>query len=199
MVVTKLEKLKEVLHSVLGGNLKSIDIAFNEVTVIVKSADYLQTMLVLRDHPELCFEELIDLFGTDYSSYDDGAWDGPRFAVTSHLLSLRHNWRVRVRVFAQDDNYPTLDSLNNIWASANWYEREAFDLFGVLFKGHDDLRRILTDYGFTGHPFRKDFPVSGYVEMHYDSERKKVVYRPVSIDEREITPRVIHKENVGAE
>ena len=143
------------------------------------------------------FEELLDLCGVDYSTYGDGAWAGARFAVVSHLLSLTHNWRLRVRVFAVDDELPLLASLVDVWSSANWYEREAFDFFGILFEGHNDLRRILTDYGFIGHPFRKDFPVSGYVEMRYDPEQKRVIYQPVTIEPREIVPRVIREEHYG--
>jgi NADH-quinone oxidoreductase subunit C len=151
----------------------------------------------MRDHADLRFEELIDLCGVDYSAYGDGAYDGPRFAVTSHLLSMTHNWRVRVRVFAPDDDMPLVASLVDIWPTANWYEREAFDFFGILFDGHNDLRRILTDYGFIGHPFRKDFPVTGYVEMRYDPEQKRVIYQPVTIEPRENVPRVIREENYG--
>jgi NADH-quinone oxidoreductase subunit C len=154
-------------------------------------------MYALRDHAELRFDELIDLCGVDYSAYGDGAWDGLRYAVVSHLLSTEHNWRVRVRVFAPDDEVPLLASLIGVWNSANWYEREAFDFFGIMFEGHPDLRRILTDYGFIGHPFRKDFPVSGYVEMRYDPEQKRVIYQPVTIEPREITPRVIREEHYG--
>jgi NADH-quinone oxidoreductase subunit C len=154
-------------------------------------------MRVLRDHSDLQFEELIDLCGVDYSTYGDGAWDGPRFAVVSHLLSMTHNWRLRVRVFAPDDEVPLVASLTEIWSTANWYEREAFDFFGILFDGHNDLRRILTDYGFIGHPFRKDFPVTGYVEMRYDAEQKRVIYQPVTIEPRENVPRVIREEKYG--
>ncbi len=151
----------------------------------------------LRDHEDLRFEELIDLCGVDYSTYGDGAWVGRRFAVVSHLLSVTHNWRLRVRVFAPDDDFPLLASLVDVWNAANWYEREAFDFFGILFDGHNDLRRILTDYGFIGHPFRKDFPVSGYVEMRYDPEQRRVIYQPVTIEPRENTPRVIREELYG--
>jgi NADH-quinone oxidoreductase subunit C len=145
----------------------------------------------------LRFEQLLDLCGVDYESYGDGAWGGARFAVVSHLLSITHNWRIRVRTFAPDDDLPVVPSVSELWNSANWYEREAFDLFGILFEGHDDLRRILTDYGFIGHPFRKDFPVSGYVEMRYDPEQKRVIYQPVTIEPRENVPRVIREENYG--
>jgi len=196
-MTTKLETLEAALRNALGGYLQNLTVALGEVTIVVKQADYLSAMRVLHDHADTRFEELIDLCGVDYSTYGDGVWDGPRFAVVSHLLSISHNWRVRVRVFAPDDELPLVASVTGIWSSANWYEREAFDFFGILFDGHDDLRRILTDYGFIGHPFRKDFPVSGYVEMRYDAEQKRVVYQPVTIEPREITPRVIREENYG--
>ncbi|RFB73484.1 MULTISPECIES: NADH-quinone oxidoreductase subunit C [unclassified Herbaspirillum] len=196
-MTTKLETLEAALRNALGGYLQNLTVSLGEITVVVKSADYLSAMRVLRDHADTRFEELMDLCGVDYSTYGDGVWDGPRFAVVSHLLSLTHNWRVRVRVFAPDDELPLVASLMNIWSAANWYERETFDFYGILFDGHDDLRRILTDYGFIGHPFRKDFPVSGYVEMRYDAEQKRVVYQPVTIEPREITPRVIREENYG--
>lgn len=196
-MTTKLETLEAALRNALGGYLQNLTVSLGEITIVVKSADYLSAMRVLRDHADTRFEELMDLCGVDYSTYGDGVWDGPRFAVVSHLLSLTHNWRVRVRVFAPDDELPLVASLMNIWSTANWYERETFDFYGILFDGHDDLRRILTDYGFIGHPFRKDFPVSGYVEMRYDAEQKRVVYQPVTIEPREITPRVIREENYG--
>ncbi|MGS0742178.1 NADH-quinone oxidoreductase subunit C [Glaciimonas sp. GG7] len=196
-MTTKLETLEAAIRNVLRDDLQSLNVAFGEVTIIVKAENYLSVMRVLRDHVETRFEELIDLCGVDYSTYGDGIWDGARFAAVSHLLSIEHNWRLRVRVFAPDDEMPLLASLTSIWSAANWYEREAFDFFGILFEGHDDLRRILTDYGFIGHPFRKDFPVSGYVEMRYDPEQKRVIYQPVTIDPREITPRVIREENYG--
>lgn len=196
-MTTKLETLEAALRNALGGYLQNLTVSLGEVTVVVKSTDYLSAMRVLRDHADTRFEELMDLCGVDYSTYGDGVWDGPRFAVVSHLLSLTHNWRVRVRVFAPDDELPLVASVMNIWSAANWYERETFDFFGILFDGHDDLRRILTDYGFIGHPFRKDFPVSGYVEMRYDAEQKRVIYQPVTIEPREITPRVIREENYG--
>ncbi|MFL9881261.1 NADH-quinone oxidoreductase subunit C [Herbaspirillum rhizosphaerae] len=196
-MTTKLETLEAALRNALGGYLQNLTVALGEVTIVVKQADYLSAMRVLRDHADTRFEELLDLCGVDYSTYGDGVWGGPRFAVVSHLLSISHNWRVRVRVFAPDDELPLVASVTGIWSSANWYEREAFDFFGILFDGHDDLRRILTDYGFIGHPFRKDFPVSGYVEMRYDAEQKRVVYQPVTIEPREITPRVIREENYG--
>jgi NADH-quinone oxidoreductase subunit C len=196
-MTTKLETLEASLRAVLGEQIKGLTLALGELTLQVKSEDYLPVMRALRDHADLRFEELIDLCGVDYSTYGDGAWDGARFAVVSHLLSLTHNWRLRVRVFAVDDELPLLASLVDVWASANWYEREAFDFFGILFEGHNDLRRILTDYGFIGHPFRKDFPVSGYVEMRYDPEQKRVIYQPVTIEPREIVPRVIREEHYG--
>jgi NADH-quinone oxidoreductase subunit C len=196
-MATKLETLEAALRNALGTYLQSLTVALGEVTVVVKQADYLSAMRVLHDHADTRFEELIDLCGVDYSTYGDAVWEGPRFAVVSQLLSITHNWRVRVRVFAPDDELPLVSSVIGIWASANWYEREAFDFYGILFDGHDDLRRILTDYGFIGHPFRKDFPVSGYVEMRYDPEQKRVIYQPVTIEPREITPRIIREENYG--
>ena len=196
-MTTKLETLEAGLRNALGDHLQTLTVALGEITVVVKAADYLSVMRVMRDHADLRFEELIDLCGVDYSAYGDGAYEGPRFAVVSHLLSMAHNWRVRVRVFAPDDDMPLVASLVDIWSAANWYEREAFDFFGILFEGHNDLRRILTDYGFIGHPFRKDFPVTGYVEMRYDPEQKRVIYQPVTIEPREITPRVIREDNYG--
>nr|WP_198983380.1 NADH-quinone oxidoreductase subunit C [Herbaspirillum sp. ASV7] len=196
-MTTKLETLEAALRNALGGYLQNLTVTLGEVTVVVKAADYLSAMRVLRDHADTRFEQLIDLCGVDYSTYGDGAWEGPRFAVVSHLMSISHNWRVRVRVFAPDDDLPLVASVDGIWNSAGWYEREAFDFYGILFDGHSDLRRILTDYGFIGHPFRKDFPVSGYVEMRYDAEQKRVIYQPVTIEPREITPRIIREENYG--
>lgn len=196
-MATKLETLEAALRNALGDHIQSLTVALGEVTVIVKSTDYLSVMRVLRDHADLRFEELIDLCGVDYSTYGDGVWEGARFAVVSHLLSIAHNWRLRVRVFAADDELPVVASLTDVWPAANWFEREAFDFYGILFEGHNDLRRILTDYGFIGHPFRKDFPVSGYVEMRYDPEQKRVIYQPVTIEPREITPRVIREEQYG--
>ncbi len=196
-MTTKLDQLHAALTTVLGEQILSITNALGEITIVVKSTDYLLAMQTLRDHTDLHFEQLIDLCGVDYSEYGDGAWDGARFAVTSHLLSIAHNWRVRVRTFAPDDDLPLVASVSDLWSAANWYEREAFDLFGILFEGHDDLRRLLTDYGFIGHPFRKDFPVSGYVEMRYDPEQKRVIYQPVTIEPRENVPRVIREENYG--
>ena len=197
-MMTKLETLETALRNVLGDHIQSLTVALGEVTVVVKAADYLAAMRTLRDHNDLRFEELIDLCGVDYSAHGDGTWNGARFAAVSHLLSMTHNWRLRIRVFAPDDEMPVLPSVMDIWSSADWYEREAFDFFGILFEGHNDLRRILTDYGFIGHPFRKDFPVSGYVEMRYDPEQKRVIYQPVTIEPRENVPRVIREEQYGA-
>ncbi len=196
-MTTKLETLENSLRNALGDHVQELRSALGEITVIVKASNYSSAMLTLRDHPDLRFEELIDLCGVDYSQYGDGEWDGPRFAATTHLLSIKHNWRLRVRVFAPDDDLPIVPSVTDIWPAANWFEREAFDLLGILFEGHNDLRRILTDYGFIGHPFRKDFPITGYVEMRYDAEQKRVIYQPVTIEPRENVPRVIREENYG--
>lgn len=196
-MTTQLEILEASLRNALGDHIQALDTALGEITVAVEASHYPSVMRVLRDHADLRFEQLIDLCGVDYSTYGDGAWSGARFAVVSHLLSIAYNWRVRVRVFAPDDEVPLVASVADIWVAANWYEREAFDLFGILFDGHDDLRRILTDYGFIGYPFRKDFPVSGYVEMRYDPEQKRVIYQPVTIEPRENVPRVIREEQYG--
>jgi NADH-quinone oxidoreductase subunit C len=196
-MAAKLEQLKSALTAALGARIVDLTEALGELTLVVDAANYADTALVLRDEPALGFEQLIDLCGVDYSGYGEGAWNGRRFAAVSHLLSVAHNHRLRLRVFAPDDDFPVLDSLTGIWPNANWYEREAFDLFGIVFTGHADLRRILTDYGFTGHPFRKDFPLSGNVEMRYDPEQKRVIYQPVTIEPREITPRIIREEEYG--
>ena len=196
-MTTKLDTLEAALKSALGERIRSLTTALGEITIVVGADHYAAAMTTLRDHADLHFEELIDLAGVDYSTYGDGAWEGQRFAVVSHLLSIKHNWRVRVRVFCADDDFPLVASVSGIWSAANWYEREAFDFFGILFDGHSDLRRILTDYGFIGHAFRKDFPVSGYVEMKYDPEQKRVVYQPVTIEPRENVPRVIREEQYG--
>lgn len=195
--MANLDTLKAALEKVLGKRVQSLIEANGELTLIVKADDYLDVARLLRDDPSLRFEQLLDLCGVDYSEYGDGTWDGPRFAAVSHLLSVTHNWRLRLRAFAPDDDLPVLASLIDVWNSVNWFEREAFDFYGIVFEGHPDLRRILTDYGFVGHPFRKDFPVSGYVEMRYDPEQKRVIYQPVTIEPREITPRVIREENYG--
>ncbi|RZL03007.1 MAG: NADH-quinone oxidoreductase subunit C [Rubrivivax sp.] len=198
---TKLDTLQAALTSVLGDAVKRLDSRRGELTLTVGSSDYVRVATTLRDHPELRFEQLQDLCGMDYSTYKDGAAsiyaEGPRYCVVSHLLSVAKNWRLRLKVFAPDDDLPMVASLNDVWSSANWFEREAFDLYGIIFEGHIDLRRILTDYGFIGHPFRKDFPVSGHVEMRYDAEQKRVIYQPVTIEPREITPRIIREDNYG--
>jgi len=195
--MSKLDTLQASLESVLGTTLKKLVRDRGEITITVAAADYLAAATTLRDHAELKFEQLVDLCGLDYSSWKDRPWEGPRFCVVSHLLSVSKNWRVRLKVFCPDDDVPMVASLNDIWSSANWFEREAFDLFGIIFEGHLDLRRILTDYGFIGHPFRKDFPTSGHVEMRYDPEQKRVIYQPVTIEPREITPRIIREDNYG--
>ena len=192
-----LESLSVSLLTTLGTKIVRQVEALEELTIEVRAADLRDVMLTLRDHTGLRFEQLIDLCGMDYSDYQEGAWQGARFAVVYHLLSLAKNRRVRVRVFATEDDFPVLNSMVDVWPSANWFEREAFDLFGIVFDGHPDLRRILTDYGFVGHPFRKDFPVSGNVEMRYDPEQQRVIYQPVSIDPREITPRIVREANYG--
>ena len=192
------QALKETLATTLGGMAKSIDLKLGEVTVVVAASDYLQAARLLQQAPGCHFEQLVDLCGVDYSEYGGGGWEGPRYCVVSHLLSVSLNQRVRLKVFAPDDDMPVVDSLTEVWSSANWFEREAFDLFGIIFEGHADLRRILTDYGFIGHPFRKDFPMLGHVEMRYDVERGRVIYQPVTIEPRDIVPRVI-RENVYGE
>ena len=195
--MSSLDSLQEAIGAQLGERVKKLDRALGELTLTVSAADYLAVAGILRDHPDLAFEQLVDLCGVDYSSYRDAPWEGPRFCVVSHLLSLTHNRRLRLKVFCPDDDVPQVASLTEVWSSANWFEREAFDLFGVIFDGHLDLRRILTDYGFIGHPFRKDFPVSGTVEMRYDPDQRRVIYQPVTIEPREITPRVIREDNYG--
>jgi NADH-quinone oxidoreductase subunit C len=194
-MATKIEELAAALAAVLGDMLTGVTVALGEVTAVVPVLRVVEAMRALRDRPELRFESLIDVCGVDYSTYGEGAWIGSRFAAVYHLLSLSHNHRLRVRVFAEDDDFPVLPSVVDVWPAANWFEREAFDLYGIVFDGHPDLRRLLTDYGFVGHPFRKDFPLSGYVEMRYDPEQKRVIYQPVSIEPREITPRIIREEN----
>ena len=186
--------LAEAARDHLAGLIESAEAAFNELNLVVSKDKLLDTCLALRDKDPFACEELIDLTGVDYSEYGDGKWQGQRFAVVYHLLSIKHNHRIRLKVFV-DGEPPLVDSVVNIWSSANWYEREAFDLFGIIFEGHPDLRRILTDYGFVGHPFRKDFPLSGNVEMRYDPEKQRVVYQPVSIEPRINQPRVIRDDN----
>ena len=194
---TRLETLEANLRAAFGDTMKSLVNARGELTMEVSSTDYVAVATALRDRPELGFEEMMDLCGVDYETYGNDVREGPRFAAVTHLLSMSNNWRVRLRVFAPDNDFPVLPSITGIWNSVDWYEREAFDLFGIVFEGHNDLRRLLTDYGFVGHPFRKDFPVSGNVEMRYDPEQKRVIYQPVTIEPREIVPRVIREEGYG--
>ena len=189
--------LQAALEQALGERIKQLKRERGELTLTVSAEHYLAVAMLLRDHPDLKFEQLIDLCGVDYSSYKEQPWDGPRYCVVSHLLSVTHNRRLRLKAFCPDDDLPVLAALTPVWNGANWFEREAFDLFGIVFDGHLDLRRILTDYGFIGHPFRKDFPVSGHVEMRYDEQSKRVIYQPVTIEPREITPRVIREDNYG--
>ena len=196
-MTTEKKSLREVLTAVLGERLVSVQESLGETTVVVKAGDMLQTLATLRDADGLKFSLMVDLCGIDYSEYKDGTWEGRRFAVVYHLLSISNNQRLRVRIFAEDDDFPVLDSASDIWSGANWFEREAFDLFGIIFTGHPDLRRILTDYGFVGNPFRKDFPLSGHVEMRYDPEQQRVVYQPVTVEPREVTPRIIREETFG--
>jgi NADH-quinone oxidoreductase subunit C len=193
-MATRLEMLVAALGAVLGDKAAGVTTALGEATLVVPVGELDAVMRTLRDRPELRFESLIDVSGVDYSTYGDGAHTGARFAVVYHLLSFANNWRLRVRTFAGDDDFPVVPTVVDIWPGANWYEREAFDLYGVMFSGHPDLRRILTDYGFIGHPFRKDFPISGHVEMRYDPEQARVIYQPVTIEPREITPRVIRED-----
>ncbi len=190
----RLDALQEAIGAQLGARVKALVRATGELTLTVGAADYLDVAKSLRDHADLRFEQLIDLCGVDYSSFRDEPWEGLRYCVVSHLLSLTHNWRLRLKVFAPDDDVPQVASLIDVWSAANWFEREAFDLYGIVFDGHLDLRRILTDYGFIGHPFRKDFPLSGYVEVRYDPARGRVVQEPVSIEPRVTVPKVIRKE-----
>ncbi|MDR2219798.1 MAG: NADH-quinone oxidoreductase subunit C [Methylobacillus sp.] len=192
----RLEKLSETLKSALGSKLVDSNIHVGEITISVKSADFIAACEILRDAEGLKFEQLIDLCGLDYRDYGAGAWTGKRFAVVCHLLSVSLNQRMRLKVFAEDDEFPVLASVVSVWPTANWFERETFDLFGIMFEGHPDLRRILTDYGFVGHPFRKDFPMEGNVEMRYDPDQQRVIYQPVSIDLRNNVPRVIRDEGI---
>ena len=189
--------LQARVQQALGDKLRELRLAHGEVTVVVGAADYAAAAATLQSAPECQFDQLIDLCAVDYSHYKDQPWEGPRFCVVLHLLSTALNQRLRLKVFAPDDDQPRVASVCAVWNGANWFEREAFDLYGVVFEGHPDLRRILTDYGFVGHPFRKDFPLSGHVEMHYDAEQRRVVYRPVSIEPREITPRIVREPGYG--
>ena len=194
-MASKLEALKTSLEATLGGELKLAVLNRGELTIVLRAANAVQSCTTLRD--QFGFEECIDLCGVDYSAYKDGQYDGLRFAVVCHLLSVKNNIRLRVRFFAEEDDFPVVPSLVNVWPGVNWFEREAFDLYGIVFEGHPDLRRILTDYGFVGHPFRKDFPLSGHVEMRYDPVQGRVIYQPVTIEPREITPRILREENYG--
>ncbi len=196
-MTAKLDTLVAALESALGPKIGKLVRDRGEITIHVKAADYPAVALQLRDDPALAFEQLIDLCGMDMSSWKDQAWDGMRYVVVSHLLSVSKNWRVRLKVFCPDDDLPLVASLTDVWSSCNWFEREAFDLYGILFEGHADLRRILTDYGFIGHPMRKDFPTTGHVEMRYDAEQKRVIYQPVTIEPREIVPRIVREDNYG--
>jgi NADH-quinone oxidoreductase subunit C len=190
---SRLDKLSAALTEILGDKLAGVATAFGEVTATVRGKDLKATMLVLRDHAQLRFEQLIDVCGVDYSTFAGDAREGPRYASVYHLLSLANNHRLRVRAQVADDDFPVIDSVVDIWPAANWFEREAFDLYGILYTGHPDLRRILTDYGFVGHPFRKDFPVSGHVEMRFDPQQGRVIYQPVTIEPREIVPRIVRE------
>ena len=189
----RLDTLAGSTREALGDRLQDLVVAHDALTIVVRPADLVSSMLDLRDRPELRFELLIDACGVDYSAYANEPWEGARFAAVYHLLSLANNWRMRVRTFAAEDDFPVLPSLVDVWPAINWFEREAFDLFGLVFDGHPDLRRLLTDYGFVGHPFRKDFPLSGHVEMRYDPELARVVYQPVTIEPREIVPRIVRE------
>jgi NADH-quinone oxidoreductase subunit C len=196
-MTVKLDALQAALKAALGPKINKFVRDRGELTITVKAADYLAVALQLRDDPALAFEQLIDLCGMDMSSWKDRPWNGPRYAVVSHLLSVSKNWRLRLKVFGPDDDLPLVASLTDVWSSCNWFEREAFDLYGILFEGHADLRRILTDYGFIGHPMRKDFPTTGNVEMRYDAEQKRVIYQPVTIEPREVVPRIVREDNYG--
>lgn len=189
--------LAKHVQAALGSRVQSLTVALDEVTVEVAVADYAAVAEILRDAPTLQFNQLIDLCGVDYSEYKNTAWEGARFCVVLHVLSTTLNQRLRLKVFAADDDHPRMPSVYAVWNAADWLEREAFDLYGIVFDGHPDLRRILTDYGFVGHPFRKDFPLSGHVEMHYDAQQQRVVYRPVTVEPREITPRIVREDGYG--
>ena len=191
------ESTQAAVQAALGDKINRISTDLGEVTVWVSAQDYHDAAVTLRDAPGCRFEQLLDLCGVDYSEFGDGTYEGARFCVVSHLLSVSLNQRVRLKVFAPDDGMPIVPSVVDVWNSANWFEREAFDLYGVVFDGHNDLRRILTDYGFIGHPFRKDFPTTGHVEMRYDADQARVVYQPVTVETREITPRIIREDNYG--
>jgi NADH-quinone oxidoreductase subunit C len=194
---SSIETLKSAVEACFGDAVRSLKLDRGELTLTVSAADHAAVARRLRDEPSLGFEQLIDLCGVDYADYANRPWEGLRFCVVAHLLSVRHNWRLRLKVFAPDDDMPAVASVTPIWNAANWFEREAFDLYGIVFEGHDDLRRILTDYGFIGHPMRKDFPVTGHVEMRYDPESRRVIYQPVTIEPRENIPRVVREDQYG--
>jgi NADH-quinone oxidoreductase subunit C len=196
-MASKMEALKASVEQVLGDKLARATLALGELSIVCKAADLVDVATLLRDDSSLAFEQCVDLCGVDYSCYKDQPWGGRRFASVCQLLSVRHNHRLRLVAFAEDDQFPLVPSLISVWNSVNWYERESFDLFGIVYEGHPDLRRLLTDYGFVGHPFRKDFPLSGHVEMRYDPSEQRVIYQPVTIEPREITPRIIREENYG--
>ena len=193
----KLDSLCAALEAALGPKILRLVRDRGEVTIHVAAEHYHAVALQLRDDPTLAFEQLVDLCGLDLSAWRNDGHDGPRYVVVSHLLSVVKNWRLRLKVTCPDDDLPLVATVTDIWSSANWFEREAFDLYGILFEGHDDLRRLLTDYGFIGHPMRKDFPTTGHVEMRYDAEQKRVIYQPVTIEPREITPRIVREDNYG--
>ncbi|WP_374673632.1 NADH-quinone oxidoreductase subunit C [Ideonella sp.] len=193
----KLDNLQAALEAALGARIRQFKRDRGEITITVAAADWSEVAVRLRDDPTLRFEQLIDLCGLDMSSWRDRAWDGARYVVVTHLLSVALNWRLRVRVAAPDDDLPMVPSVTGVWNAANWFEREAFDLYGIIFEGHADLRRLLTDYGFIGHPMRKDFPTTGHVEMRYDEQTRRVIYQPVTIEPRELTPRVVREDNYG--
>ncbi len=197
MTIAK-KTLLEELRNQLPEHLVAVKQELGETTIVIKAEGMIPVLTLLRDADGLNFSQMSDLCGMDYSEYGDGEWQGKRFAVVYHLLSLVHNQRLRVRIFAEDDDFPVVVSVASVWPSANWYEREAFDLYGIIFTGHPDLRRILTDYGFVGNPFRKDFPLSGHVEMRYDPEQQRVVYQPVTVEPREVTPRIIREANYAS-
>jgi NADH-quinone oxidoreductase subunit C len=198
-MTTRLEQMQAALQDALGERIRSLTIALGEVTIEIAGECQVAVGERLRDDERLAFDTMIDLCGVDYQTYGEAVREGPRFAVVTHLLSTTHNWRLRLRSFCGDEEFPTIDTLTTVWPAANWYEREAFDFFGIVFEGHNDLRRILTDYGFVGHPFRKDFPVSGYMEMRYDEEQKRVIYQPVTIEPRDNVPRIIREDGYGPE
>jgi NADH-quinone oxidoreductase subunit C len=192
--MSSVEILLKEIKSTFGKEVSHTFIEHNELTIEVKIDDLLSTLKTLKQHKAFQFKQLIDLCGVDYKDYGEGAWTKPRFALVYHFLSIEHNHRIRVRTFSKEENFPLFPSVIDLWPAANWYEREAFDLFGFMFTDHPDLRRILTDYGFVGYPFRKDFPMIGKVEMRYDDAQKRVVYQPVSIEERNNVPRIIREE-----